>query len=127
MRPLDGYPTSWGSSRASVVPHAGPGSYTQIVSGVAPALASGGDTIEAISAGLKFIDFCVGGLTDSGVYRVECIPGAQSGVIGSNNPNAGQPSITYTLRWVVVATGAEAAALLDLSDEIVRLLVVGPK
>ena len=120
-RPLDGYPDSWGATKASVLPHTGPASYTQLVPGTPPAAATGGDRIQAVSAGLKWIDFVVGGLSDSGVYRVETVPAGRSG-----GPQ-GQQKTYYTLRWVVVATGAEAAALLNLSAEVVRLLVIGPK
>lgn len=120
-RPLDGFPTSWGSNRASVNGIAGPASYTQVVPGTPPAVATGGQTIRASDFGLKYFDFVTANLSDSAVYRVECIPGEQSG-IGSKGA-----CLTYTLRWVVVATGAEAAAELDLDAEIVRILAVGPK
>lgn len=131
MRPLDGYPTSWGSSRASVVPHAGPSSYTQVTVGTAPAVATGGDTMQAVAAGMKYIDFIGVGVTDTGNFRVEGIPKARSGL------NSGQQTTTYTLRWIACRTasiggqsqtvGTEAAASTDLSGEIVRLLVIGPK
>lgn len=121
-RPLDGFPTSWGSNRASVNGITGPASYTQITPGSPPAVATGGQTIyPSADFGLKYFDYVVAGLSDSGAYRVECIPGARSGL----GPKGA--ASTYTLRWVVVATGAEAAAELDLSDEIVRVLAVGPK
>lgn len=120
-RPLDGYPDSWGAQRASVNGITGPSSYTQLVPGTAPAVATGGQTIQAITFGLKYFDFVTAGLSDTGAYRVECIPGAQSGL----GPKGA--CLTYTLRWVVVATGAEAAALLDLDAEIVRVLAIGPK
>lgn len=121
-RPLDGYPTSFGSSRASVMGVAGPAAYTQIVPGTAPAVATGGQTIRASQFGMKYFDYVVAGLTDSGVYRVECIPGDRSG----NGPKGA--SQTYTLRWVVVATGNEVAAtVVDLSAEIVRIFALGPK
>lgn len=119
-RPLDGYPTSFGSSLASVNGIAGPSSYTAITPGTAPAVATGGQTIRARDFGLKFFDYVVAGMSDSAVYRVECIPGARSGL----GPRGA--STTYTLRWVVVATGAEAGAI-DLSAEIVRIFVIGPK
>lgn len=126
MRPMDGYPDSFGSHRASVFPHVGPSSYTQITEGVAPALATGGDTVEAIEAGMKFFEYVSGGLTDSGKFRVECIPTTLSGVVASQ-ASIPQPSRTYRLRWVVVATGAEVAGAVDLDAEIVRLFAVGPK
>lgn len=125
MRPLDGYPDSFGAKRAAVIPHQGPVLYAAIVEGVAPALASGGDLVNASEAGMKYIDFACGGLTDSGTYRVECIPTTVSGIVASPS-QVGTPKATYRLRWVVVATGAEAGAI-DLSAEIVRLLVIGPK
>lgn len=120
-RPLDGFPTSLGSNRASVNGITGPSSYTQIVPGTPPAVATGGQSINAQLFGMKYFDYVVAGLSDSAVYRVECIPGARSGL----GPKGA--TTTYTLRWVVVATGAEAAAELDLSAEIVRILAVGPK
>lgn len=125
MRPFDGYPDSFGAKRAAVIPHAGPVLYAAVVPGVAPANATGGDTVEAVEAGMKYLDFVAGGLSDSGVYRVEAIPPSRSGY--TDNPGQiGVPMTTYILRWVVVATGAEAAAI-DLSAEIVRLFVIGPK
>lgn len=119
-RTLDGYPQSFGSSLVSVNGIAGPSSYTAITPGTAPAVATGGQSITARQFGLKFFDYVVAGLSDSAVYRVECIPGARSG-LGPRGATA-----SYTLRWVVVATGAEAGAI-DLSSEIVRIYVVGPK
>lgn len=126
MRPMDGYPDSFGSHRASVFPHAGPAAYVQIVEGVAPALATGGNLVQAIEAGMKYFEYLVGGLTDSGKFRVECIPTTPSGIV-LQPASIPQPGLTYRLRWVVVATGAEAAADADLDAEIVRLFGVGPK
>lgn len=126
MRPLDGYPDAFGSKRAAVIPHRGPSSYTQITPGAAPALATGGDTVSASEAGMKFIDFVAGGLTDSGTYRVEAIPTTVSGVVAEPGRIMGVKA-TYRLRWVVVATGAEVAGAVDLDAEIVRLFVIGPK
>lgn len=121
MRPLDGFPTSWGSNRASVMGVQGPASYTQITPGVPPAVATGGQTIYAKDFGLKYFDYVVAGLSDSGAYRVECIPGDRS--------NAGPKGacLTYTLRWVVVSSGNQAAGLADLDAEYVRVLAIGPK
>lgn len=127
MRPLDGYPTSIGSARASVFPHQGPASYTQVTAGTAPALATGGDLVEAgPEAGMKYFDYVSAGLSDSGTYRVEAAPAAESGD-PANPSKLGQPSTTYRLRWIVVATGAQAAGAVDLSDEVVRLFAIGPK
>lgn len=131
-RPMDGYPTSWGSSRAAVLPHAGPASYTQITRGTAPANATGGDSVSAVSAGLKLISYVVGGITDTGNFRVDGIATSRSG----QTPFA-VPKTTYTLKWTALATATiggqsqtintEAAASSDLSGEYVRLLVIGPK
>jgi len=131
MRTFDGYPDSWGANRAAILPHAGPASYTQVTAGVPPAVATGGDTLQAVSAGMKYLDFVVQGVTDSGNYRVEGIPKAQSG------GNTGQQATSYTLRWIACRTaslggqsqvvGTEAVAATNLSTEIVRLLVIGPK
>lgn len=127
MRPMDGYPTSFGSSRASVFPHQGPASYTQLDPGAAPVLAAGGDVVEAgPEAGMKYFDFLVGGLSDSGTYDVRAAPTTQSGDPAVPS-KLGQPGTTYRLLWIVVSTGAEAAAELDLSAEVVRLFAIGPK
>ena len=56
-RPLDGYPTSFGSSRASVEGITGPSSYTQVSAGTPPAVATGGQTIQALQFGLKYFDY----------------------------------------------------------------------
>ena len=127
MRPLDGYPDSWGAKRAAVIPHRGPSSYDQVDADTAPLLATGGDLVEAREAGMKLIDFVAGGLSDSGTYRVECIPTTVSGIAGDAVQPPAAVGTTYRLRWVVVSTGAQAAEALDLSAEIVRLLLVGPK
>jgi len=123
---MDGFPDSFGSHRAAVFPHPGPASYTQIVEGVAPALATAGDTVSAIEAGMKYFEWVGAGLTDSGKFRVETIPTTPSGIVAAPT-SISQPGLTYRLRWVVVATGAEVAALVNLSAEIVRLFAVGPK
>ncbi|MGH9421749.1 MAG: hypothetical protein ACRD3J_17355 [Thermoanaerobaculia bacterium] len=123
---MDGYPDSFGSHRASVFPHQGPASYVQVTEGTAPALATDGDEVQAIEAGMKYFEYVSAGLTDSATYRVECIPETISGVVAAP-ASIPQPSLAYRLRWVVVATGAEVAAEVDLSDEIIRLFAVGPK
>ena len=120
-RTFDGYPTPVGSSVMSIKGIQGPGSYTQITPGTAPAVATGGQTIQASDFGLKYFDFVSAGLTDTGINRVECIPG------GRSNGAPKGACTSYTLRWVVVATGAEVAALVDLSSEWVRVKAVGPK
>lgn len=115
-RPLDGYPAAHGPQLVSVFPHKGPASYTQIV-----VVTDTGDKAQGSEAGLKYFDYMVGGLTDSGTFRVECIP------INPSTQQVGAPARTYLLRWVVVATGVEVAALFNLGAEFVRLLGIGPK
>lgn len=120
-RPLDGYPTPFGSSLASVYGIAGPAAYTQITPGTAPAVATGGQRIYPRDFGLKYFDFVTANLTDTAINRVECIPGEQS-AIGPKGACA-----WYTLRWVVVSSGAQVSGEADLSTEIVRIFALGPK
>ena len=131
MRPFDGSPDSWGATKTSRLPHAGPASYVVVTVGVAPACATGGDTLEAVSAGMKWLDYVIGGITDTGHYRVDAIPKHQSGA------TQGQQSTSYTLKWTSLVTASlggqsqvvntEAIVGTDLSAEIVRLLAIGPK
>lgn len=120
-RPLDGYPTPIGSSVLSVNGIAGPSSYTQITAGTPPAVATGGQIIYPVEFGLKYFDYVSAGLDDSGVNRIECIPGARSGLGPSGAASY------YTLRWVVVATGSQVAGTVNLSGAIVRVMAIGPK
>jgi hypothetical protein len=117
MPPLADYPDSFGAHRFSVFAHTGPASYTQMTTGPL----AGGDTVNAVEAGVKFLDAVIPvGLSDSGVYRVEAV--APVGNPSTNKQAAHATS--WRLRWVVVSTGAEAAALLDLDGETVRLVAV---
>lgn len=116
---LADYPDSFGAHRASVFAVAGPDSYVQMTA----APVAGGQEIEAVQAGLKWFDAVIPlGLSDSGTYRVE-------GVVSAGHPSAtnkqGAPSQTWTLRWIVVATGAQVAAEEDLSAEVIRLFALG--
>lgn len=122
MRPLDMYPDSFGAHRGSVFPHAGPVSYDPVVEESPANLPlAGGDTVEAVEAGLKLFDWVSSVTADSGLFRVEAIPKSLSQYqIGAATP-------TYILRWVTVATNAEVAAGFDLSAEVVRLFALGPK
>lgn len=124
MRPLANYPTPVGSRVLSVFPHRGPASYTGITPGEPPAVSTDGDTVYASEAGLKTFDTVLGGLSDSGAYRVEVVHDAVSGLIGSTNPGQSVPTRAVRLRWVVVATEAEAGDV-DMSAEIVRLTAFG--
>lgn len=126
MRPLAGYPTSMGNKRVSVFPVAGPSSYTQVTPGSAPALSTGGQSVDVVSAGLKHADHVTGGISDSGTYRAEPVYDAVSGVSGNNSPQASTPKTTFRLMWFTVSTGAQVAGSTDLSAEIVRLKIEGP-
>ena len=117
MAPLAGFPDSFGSHRASVFPHTGPASYTQMTTGPL----AGGNTVEAVEAGLTFFDAVIPiGLSDSGVYRVEAVA-----PVGNPSTGDGAASQTWKLRWVVVATGAEVAGAFNLSAQVVRLFALG--
>jgi len=125
MRTMNGYPDSFGAKRASVFPHRGPTTYVVIDENVAPILAGGGDLVYANEAGMKYFDHVMGGSSDSGTYFVQVIPTTVSGIVAT--PGAiPQPGTSARLKWLVAATGAEAAAV-DLSAEIVRLFAVGPQ
>jgi hypothetical protein len=116
-RPIYGYPDAFGAHHFSVFPHSGPASYTQMTD----TPVAGGDTARPAEAGMKRFDWVGMGLSDSGTYRVEGVCPAAS---PSDEPNGGQAA-SWVLRWVVIATGAEAANALDLSAETVRLAAVG--
>jgi hypothetical protein len=126
-RPNDGYPTSWGSSRASVFPHVGPTSYAVVT--YSPL--ANGDEVSAIEAGMKYFDFVDGMVSDSGNFLVQAIPEAASG------GNVGTQFLKCRLKWVALragsiggqtqVAGAEAVATTNLSGETVRFLGIGPK
>lgn len=117
-RPLDGYPTSWGSSRASVFPVTGPNPY---VTYVAPS--TGGQDVQVAGpSGVKTVDFAVGAVSESGLYRAEVVQIESSSL---NGQTLGRTQIV--LKWYDVATGAAVANGVDLSAETVYLLVIGPK
>ncbi len=106
-----GYPIAVGAKKMAVHPngHAGPASYTQVTTGPL----AGGDTVYASDFGLKYIESLDGGITADGLYRVEVIM-----------PVSG-PATSVTLRWTVVATGAQVAGAVNLSASIVNLIAVG--
>lgn len=136
MRPMDCSPDAWGAHRASIFPHAGPTSYTQVTNGTAPAVATGGDTVQAVEAGMKLFDLVLGGICDSGDFRVDAMPVSVSGLV-SGQVLPATPTTTYKLKWTALRTATiggqaqtintQAAASTNLSAEIVRLLGIGPK
>ena len=112
------YPDAFGGHKASVFSHTGPASYTQMTTGPL----AGGDTVTVAEAGIKYFDAVIPiGLSDSGLYRVEAV--APVGNPSTNRQAA--HAATWRLRWVVVATAAEVAALFDLDGETVRLFALG--
>jgi hypothetical protein len=116
-RPRDGYPSSWGAARVSIFPVVGPTSYTQYT-----APTTGGQDVSASKAGLKTFDLVIGGVSRDGLHRAEVVnydPGTVGGITLSN--------AVCVLKWYVVATGAEAAAMANLSAAVVDLLAIGPK
>lgn len=130
MRPLDGYPTSWGSNRSSVAGIQGPTSYTQVTIDSPPnPNPTGGQAVPAVRFGLTKIDFMIGGVSDSGVYFVRAIPTSPSGSPSAptNQIPLGASQSTYALQWYIEATGAEVANGTNLSNEVVRCWAVGPK
>lgn len=129
-RPLDGYPASIGAHVQSIYPHAGPADYTQVTNGTAPAVATGGDTLQAVEAGFKYFESVMSALSDSGDYRVDAIPTSKSALTG-------QQTTTFTLKWTALRTATiggqsqtintQAAASTDLSAEVARLTAFGYK
>lgn len=117
-RPRDGYPTSWGNVRASVFPIVGPSSYTQYT---APST-GGQQVVTNGSAGIKTVDFAIGGPSNSGLYRAEVVHLEAATVNGVALQNA-----AVRVKWYVIATGAQVAGAVDLSAEVVYLQVTGPK
>ena len=122
---LADFPQPWGNKRVSCFYHAGPASYVQMA--VATPVITG-DAVTDTEAGLKYIEYIFGGISDNGQYRVEAVP-------GGGNPSQPQPrpgtvgaeQRTWRLRWEVIATGAEVAAAANLSGRTVRLFAIGTK
>jgi hypothetical protein len=127
-RPLSGYPQSCGAKQQSVFPHAGPASYTQVTATAGTVPATGGDTVKAQEAGLKYFDIVLAGTTSDGAFKVEAMS------VTTSTGGAGATA-TWKLKWIsnVTATvggqsqvaGTEAASLTDLSGESVRLFAIG--
>lgn len=109
------YPTSLGNRRATIGRVTGPASYTQYV-----APTTGGVDYQPFADGVKDVDAAIGMVSDSGLYRAEVVQIESSTLQGRA---LGRTNIV--LKIYVVATGAEAAALLDLSTETFSVLVLG--
>lgn len=129
MRLLNGYPDAWGAKLASVFPHTGPASYTQVTIAAGVAIVPG-DTVQAAAeAGMKYFDHLNGAVSDDGFWTARAVPN------GPSNSIQGAPCTSYTLMWIANKTaafggqnqtaGVEAVATTDLSTAIVRLLAIG--
>ena len=135
QKTLDGYPQPFGSSKISVFPHVGPTSYVQVVAAAGVVPSTGGDTIAASEAGLKYFDTINDAISDDGCFSVEPIATTISNP--SSGATSGIPSTTFKARWLsrVTATiggqaqvaGTEVVAGTNLSAECVRLNAFGPK
>jgi len=99
---LKGYPCSMGGKVAKVGFINGPVLYVPGPTGGLPVL----DTA------FRSLDFVSAGITRSGLYSVE----AQPITIGNGKQ--------WRLRFFVIATGLEAAAI-NLSAEVVQFLIIG--
>jgi hypothetical protein len=114
---------AWGDRPYALIDWAGPSSYVQVTNDNTPPITppTGGQAIGpsnfGLTAGLEGI-FVVGSSL-SGAYTVQAFQAGSGYNQGSNNA-------TWLLRWLVAATGAEVAASVNLSTEIVRLIGFGP-
>src|ERR1017187_8956391 len=106
----------WGADpvngRSKWVPldHYGPASYVTGGEVWPPQSVYGGPN----SAGLSGVQWVNGGTTESGTYRV--VP-----IFGGNASNKG----SILLKWITISNNTEVAAAVNLSAEVIRLLVVG--
>jgi hypothetical protein len=134
-RPLDQYPCSVGAVMLSIWPHTGPTSYTQITVTPGTVPITGGDTVNATEAGLRWFDRVDGGTSDDGAWKITAYP------VTVSNPTsgvlAGIQSKTYRIQWIANKTatmggqaqtaGQEAVATTNLSTYCVRMQAFGPK
>lgn len=118
MRPVEGYPDSWGAKKVSLFPVAGPASYAQYT-----APTTGGQDVDINGpSGLKTVDAAYGGITTDGLYRAEVVRVEAATVNGVTLAGA-----RIVLKWYVVATGAQVGAAVNLSGSTVNILALGQK
>lgn len=108
------YPTSVGNRRMTIVAVEGPVLYAPYT-----APTTGGQNVQGFPFGVKSIDFALGAVSRSGLYRAEVVQIEESTVQGRT---LGRTQVV--LKWYVVSTGDEAAAI-DLSGETVDILLIG--
>lgn len=121
-RPLDGFPDSFGYNRGSVFPHIGPASYVPMQPGSPTAIPiDDGDRVQAVEAGMKYLSYVSGGLTDDGLYEVVAVP------LSNTLSQPGGPTTSYGLVWYVVNTRTQVTEGTDLSGSTIRLFALGPK
>lgn len=113
-----GYVTTVGNKYLIMDDHAGPASYT-----------TGGETFTASQVGLGGIEFIEGmndiiqgtqqytGVSFSGTFFVN--------ISVATTAAPGVPVSKVTIKWFVVATGAEVANTTNLSGQFVRLRILG--
>lgn len=124
MARRDGFPDQWGSKQVGVIVVTGPSSYTRYTTGP-PA---GGQTQQALpEAGVKNIDFAMGGASADGTHRVEVVSVEASTLLGVSLGDT-----LLRLKWWVTAQAAgaadlEAAGAADLSGQTAIVLIVGDK
>jgi hypothetical protein len=70
---------------------------------------------------VKTVDFAVGAVSESGLYRAEVVQIEASTLMGVPVARS-----AIRLKWYVLAGGAEVGSV-DLSAETVNILVIGPK
>ncbi len=99
---LEGSPYSEGHRNASISDIDGLASYT-----------TGGQAVAASSLGLSQVEYASAGGSNDGVHIVVVVPGAK----GFRS--------TIKLMWIVVATGVEVAAAVNLSSKSVRVKARG--
>ena len=110
--PLD--PVS-GRNKIITVDHKGPASYTtggETWPSVNPNQVTGGPNSLGEASVINILS--LGGTTESGTYRIIPIFGGK-GALKSN----------VKLKWIVISTGVEVEAAVNLSAEVIRLSVLG--
>ena len=117
-RPKAGYPDAWGQALVSIFPVTGPASYAQYT-----APSTGGQDVQVSGpSGVKTADFVVGAVSRSGLYEAKVVQYEASTLNGVPVANS-----QVVLKWYVVSTAAQVGGAVDLSAEIVDLLLIGSK